>query len=1215
MNNKIIPLLVILVMLFGQAVGTSIGTVSAKATNDVSDVHGLKGDYYVSSGKGKFDFHEHKATVVDQNINFPDLNPILESLTGKEDDVTVRWTGQIQPEYTEEYTFYMVGDNGFRLWVDNELIIDYWVNDWDKEQTSEPIRLEAGKKYDIKIEYFEDFGGANLYLRWSSVSQPKTIVPTEALFLPADFDYNGPSQSVVSEDGKTVTLTFAEALNPLPEGATDHFKVDVTGEEWPIESISLLDTDHSVAVLQLSEPIYGKSTHVRVVYDGDGGITTESGNSLLAFNTFVINRSQFSIETPWAKEVSADNALPEYPRPQMVREKWQNLNGNWEFERADADDPLPTGKTLAEEVLVPYPIESKLSGIQRYEERMWYKRQFTIPEDWSDENVLLHFGAVDWETTVYVNGEKVGDHRGGYTAFSFDITDYLVEGENELIVHVYDPTDEGKQALGKQRLNPSGIWYTSVSGIWQTVWLEPVPEASIRDLDTVPDINEEVLNVTVHGTGVTDETVDVIALKDGEEVGRVSGEVGTELQVPVPNPRLWSPDDPFLYDLKVRLKDGSQTVDEVDGYFGMREITLGEVDGILRPLLNGEFVFQMGPLDQGYWPDGIYTAPTDEALKSDIEAAKNLGFNMIRKHVKIEPARWYYWADKLGMLVWQDMPSMFDGNASQEVKAQFEYEFEEMLDQFGNFPSIIMWVVFNEGWGQYDTERLTEWVKNYDPSRLVNNASGWTDKGVGDIIDIHQYVGPASPKPTASRIAVLGEYGGLGLKVPRHWWGGGIFTYEMMESREALTERYVSLVEQLKLLKQDPGLSAAVYTQITDVEGELNGLLTYDRKVEKADFGLLRKAHRELLENYTAADLREEIDAAQALLDAVEVGDGPGQYPPEAVEQLTSAIAAAQAVADDPNATNVDIAAAIRALVEAVTAFKDQVNDPIPADADVDHFDSETLDGAWTIVNPDHSRWNLTDKPSHLRIKTLPGDTHEGSNNIKNVFLRDVRAEDFEITAKITAPVRENHQQAGLIIWQDIDNYVRFGHVWDTAASTGYSLETAKEENSEYTKATNMARHPGSDTMYMKIKKVGNEYTTYFWNGMAWEKAADSITASLDDIKVGLYATSTGASNINADFDYFTIDDDEPPSSAAMIALVHKLADEGEIADASAARALKVHLTAVDRYERQEASEKVLKHMDSFKQLLDYQVDNALISEKAYRMLQANADALIEKWK
>ncbi|MBA4494315.1 FIMAH domain-containing protein [Paenactinomyces guangxiensis] len=848
MKQKALPILIILILLAVQAIGGFASGVSAEETGQSSlQLHGLVGEYYISSGRDQFDFYQKKDEVIDPNINFRDLNPILKSLTGQDEYNTVRWTGQIEPEYSEEYTFSMIGDNGFRLWINNQLIIDHWVDDWDKEQIGKPITLEAGKKYDIKVEYFENWGGANLYLNWSSASQPKQIVPHEAFYLPEGYVYDGPSSASISEDGKTAEIQFVEPLNPLPGGIADHLSLNVVGHPWPISKVSLKQGDDSVMMLEFEYPVYGKDADVvRLNYDGKGGLTTKEGRSLSAFNSLVVNHSKYLIQSPWAEKVSADNVLPEYPRPQMVRSKWMNLNGEWQFAPAKQGDPLPSGKTLKEKILVPFAMEAKLSGVERHEERSWYKRQFTVPDDWAGQRVLLHFGAVDWEASVYVNGKKAGTHRGGYDSFSFDVTEYLVKGKNELIVEVYDPTDKGDQAIGKQRLNPGGIWYTSVTGIWQTVWLEPVPTAHITQLDMVPNIHNEILKLTVKGEKVEGATVEAIALKNGKEVGRASGTAGSEIKIPVPNPTLWSPDDPFLYDLKVELKNGTSR-DQVNSYFGMREIKLAKDEkGILRPMLNGKFVFQMGPLDQGYWPDGIYTAPTDEALRFDIEVVKKLGMNMIRKHMKVEPDRWYYWADQLGVVVWQDMPSMFYHQPlTQEKKQQFENEFKEMIDQHRSHPSIVVWTVFNEGWGQYDTERLTNWVKDLDPTRLVNNASGWTDKGVGDLIDWHCYVGPCAPTPTSTRAAVLGEYGGLGLKVPGHEWSPNVFNYEMQESKEALTKRYLGLIDQIKQMK-DTGLSAAVYTQTTDVEIEINGLLTYDRKVEKADFIRLRQAHKEL---------------------------------------------------------------------------------------------------------------------------------------------------------------------------------------------------------------------------------------------------------------------------------------------------------------------------------------------------------------------------------
>ncbi|SEK80760.1 Glycosyl hydrolases family 2, TIM barrel domain [Stigmatella aurantiaca] len=559
------------------------------------------------------------------------------------------------------------------------------------------------------------------------------------------------------------------------------------------------------------------------------------------------------LSTPWTAQVSPTNALPEYPRPQLVRTDWQNLNGEWQFANASAGQAPPFNQTLPESVLVPFPIESALSGIQRHQDRMWYRRTFTIPSGWSGRRVQLHFGAVDWEATVYVNGQSVGSHKGGFDGFSFDITDRLKAGAaNELIVGVYDPTSAGEQPVGKQRLNPGGIWYTPASGIWQTVWLEPTPAARVTRLDMTPDVAGQALKITVQGAGTSGHTVELTAFDGTTQVGRITGNVGTELRLPVPNPKLWSPESPFLYDLRVALKSGTTTVDQATSYFGMRSVGLKLVGGALRPVLNGQFVFQMGTLDQGYWPDGIFTAPTDEALKFDIQKHKDLGYNLLRKHIKVEPQRWFYWADKLGILVWQDMPSM-ERTPSAAGKAQFESEMREMIDEHRSATSVIMWVVQNEGWGQYDQARLATLVKGWDPSRLVDNMSGINccgavDGGNGDVADWHTYVGPSSPVPSASRAAVLGEFGGLGLRVAGHEWSpGNGFGYEMMSDATALTNRYVGLMQRSQQLMVNPGLSAAVYTEITDVENEINGMLTYDRVIMKPNVAQVRAAHDSLI--------------------------------------------------------------------------------------------------------------------------------------------------------------------------------------------------------------------------------------------------------------------------------------------------------------------------------------------------------------------------------
>ena len=540
--------------------------------------------------------------------------------------------------------------------------------------------------------------------------------------------------------------------------------------------------------------------------------------------------------TRWAADVNPTNALPEYPRPQLVRPDWLNLNGVWNY----TITPLNVPDVTAYEgiILVPFPIESALSGVmQPLNERsiLWYQRQFTVPREWKDKRIRLHFGAVDWQTRVMINGREVGRHRGGYDGFSFDITDQLKwTGNEEIVVAVTDPT-EGDQPRGKQSRNPEGIFYTPTSGIWQTVWLEPVPKICVDRLDMTPDVDGQALQLNVAVNSLSSSLkVEAIATANGQEVGRMTGSPNSELTLPVHSPQLWTPDDPFLYDLRVTLSDSNHTIDSITSYFGMRKIALRKDNaGITRMALNNQFVFQIGALDQGFWPDGIYTAPTDEALRSDIEFLKKAGFNLARKHVKVEPERWYYWCDKLGLLVWQDMPS--GNNTTPEGRTQFEVELQRMVEGRHNHPSIIMWVLFNEGWGQYDTERLTGWLKSLDNSRLVDNASGWTDKHAGDVIDIHSYPGPEAPSREADRAAVLGEFGGLGLGLPGHMWSTNFWGYLRMTNAQTLAERAVNLLQRVQILRESFGLSAAVYTQTADVETECNGLLTYDRAIAKLD--------------------------------------------------------------------------------------------------------------------------------------------------------------------------------------------------------------------------------------------------------------------------------------------------------------------------------------------------------------------------------------------
>lgn len=538
--------------------------------------------------------------------------------------------------------------------------------------------------------------------------------------------------------------------------------------------------------------------------------------------------------TRWAAEVGPANALPEYPRPQLVRPDWMNLNGLWDY--AITPDSVTQPPPAAGKILVPFPVESALSGVMtRFDEysKLWYRRTFSVPESWRGERIRLHFGAVDWRCQVWVNGRCIGRHQGGYDAFTFDVTDALLgKGAEEISVCVTDPT-EGDQPRGKQSRKPEGIFYTSTSGIWQTVWLEPVPDVCIDGLKCVPDVDAQLLRLRVAVNSFSGNLrVEAVASAAGDEIARVSGLANAELVLSLPHPRLWSPDDPFLYDLKVTLKDGDKVLDSVSSYFGMRKIALRKDEqGVTRMALNDQFTFEIGTLDQGFWPDGIYTAPTDEALRSDIEFLKKAGFNLTRKHVKVEPDRWYYWCDRLGLLVWQDMPS--GNNATVDDRRDFETELLHLVNGLENHPSIIVWVLFNEGWGQYDTEPLTQWLKELDPSRLVDDASGWTDMRAGDLIDMHSYPEPDAPASDPHRAAVLGEFGGLGLAVEGHSWSTNCWGYVMLSDDQELASQYALAFKHVWRLHVLRGLSAAVYTQTADVETEGNGLQTYDRAVAK----------------------------------------------------------------------------------------------------------------------------------------------------------------------------------------------------------------------------------------------------------------------------------------------------------------------------------------------------------------------------------------------
>ena len=574
------------------------------------------------------------------------------------------------------------------------------------------------------------------------------------------------------------------------------------------------------------------------------------------------------IRTPWAEEVNPDKVLAEYPRPQLEREGWLNLNGLWSY----SITPLAANEPTAwdGEILVPFAIESALSGVQKSltkNDILWYKRTFTIPSSWSGKRVMLNFGAVDWSADVYVNGILVGNRTGGYAPFSLDITSALKKGEQSVTVRVWDPTDSVHNPVGKQRINPTGIWYTAVSGIWQTVWLEAVSKVNhIEKITTECDVVRGELYVDAlcaDNNGTLQ-----IEVKDGDSVVSTTTTLcGVRATLPIENAKLWSPDSPHLYDLSISLIQGGKVVDKVNSYAAMRSFsTIRDAQGHLRMTLNGEPIFMYGPLDQGWWPDGLYTAPTDEALLSDIELTKELGFNTIRKHIKVEPARWYYHCDRLGIIVWQDMPCLAlypndtkggwgrnnigggsDSPVSREEKNRYYKEWAEIMDALRFFPSIGVWVPFNEAWGQFDTEKVAEWTANNDPTRLVNAASGGNIRLCGDILDIHNYPAPAMPFYSSDFVVVLGEYGGIGYPIEGHlWWNKRNWGYIQFNNTDEVTAEYVKYATMLKdFIPQ--GMSAAIYTQTTDVEGEVNGFVTYDRKVTKMDKAKVNAINTEII--------------------------------------------------------------------------------------------------------------------------------------------------------------------------------------------------------------------------------------------------------------------------------------------------------------------------------------------------------------------------------
>jgi len=592
------------------------------------------------------------------------------------------------------------------------------------------------------------------------------------------------------------------------------------------------------------------------------------------------------ITTPWASDVDPALPLPEYPRPQMVREAWANLNGLWEYAVTPKNANQPS--QFQGHILVPFPIESTLSGVKRPlkpNETLWYHRTFTINPTWKNARTLIHFGAVDWHCRLILNGKAIGEHTGGYDPFIFDITNFLKDGQNDLVLAVQDPTDTQPIQRGKQVLKPGFIWYTAVSGIWQTVWLEFVPETYIQSVKITPDIDRSRVIIQPQINNERDEQIIKVEIsKEGQVVAQSQIQHKNQLTIPLPDFQPWTPNQPYLYDLKISLIQNGSAVDEIRSYFGMRKFSLKRgKGGMLRFCLNNDPLFLYGPLDQGYWPDGLYTPPTDQAMRWDIEFLKSAGFNMIRKHVKVEPARYYYHCDRMGMILWQDMISggispkpiwsFFInlvkikrddhhfwrlGRGDKDNRSFFEIEYRRMLDALYNVVSIAIWGPFNEGWGQFDAARIAEWTKVYDRTRLVDHASGWFDQKAGHFKSDHVYFKPLpEPQIDPNRAWVLSEFGGYSLNLQDHAWNPRKdFGYKKFTSKEDLTRGYINLLRQQLTPWIKAGLSAAVYTQTSDVETEVNGLVTYDRKVIKMDLDAIRTVHHELY------DLDEENPAS-----------------------------------------------------------------------------------------------------------------------------------------------------------------------------------------------------------------------------------------------------------------------------------------------------------------------------------------------------------------
>lgn len=862
------------------ATAASATPATFAAGDPATAVHGLKGEYYSMSAPGARDFDTLGGVALEPQINFPGLTGTFESTTGRTENTTARWTGNITAPEDGDYTFAASGDNGFRLFIDGEVVIDHWEPDWDNEQTSKPVALKAGEPHTFKLEMFQDTGGANMFLRWSSATLARQIVPESAFTPPADFEVY-PVGLSVADDGLKLQAVFEDEVSDFAT-LKDHLTIEADTSPMPVKSVARTPGNPHALTVTLTAPVL-KGQQVRVAYDGEAGLAV-GGETVPQISRSAGNLSTHRLTTTFGDKVDRDHPLPEYPRPQQVRDDWKNLNGSWEFAGAAAGEQPVFGKKLGERITVPYPVESQLSGLERHEDHMFYRKLVTVPKNWSVKGgkgdksgkanrLKLNFGAVDYEARVWVNGKQVAEHTGGYTAFSADITDAVKgSGPQEIVVAVTDTTG-ADQPTGKQSANPGGIFYTASSGIWQTVWMEPVAPAAVDSLTTTPDIDKGRLALTVNSEDASKSARITAVARDkkGKVVGRVTGPANRELSLPVAKQHLWTPDDPYLYDLKVTLDDG-RSKDTVDSYFGMRSFGVAKVGGYQKLVLNGKPFFSLAQLDQGFYPDGLNTAPSDSALLFDLKAQKDLGFNSVRKHIKVEPARWYYHADQLGLLVWQDFVS---GNITGEKgQKAFLDQGAEMMKQLHNYPSIGAWIVFNEGWGEWDrteTGKITEKVQAADPSRVVNAHSGVNccnskgDSGKGDIIDHHDYNNTDPAFPDDNRAAMDGEHGGFTLRSPGHMWPGApTAIYSGVADKAALTAKYVENTRKYYLEAAGAELSGSIYTQVTDLENELNGLWTYDRREIKVDPAPVRKINQEVIAAGAAAGERDEIKGGGA---------------------------------------------------------------------------------------------------------------------------------------------------------------------------------------------------------------------------------------------------------------------------------------------------------------------------------------------------------------